>query len=121
MPQVTFSNPRHEATFPDWPLGGSRRGPCTFKVEHKPGRGYRVGRTTTGATKYSTYSPRVAIVDGSNGRTYILSTSNYGGFINISASDFKDAPESEIGGSAAVWPSDPRHAAIVDVLFAEAE
>ena len=105
---ITFSNPRHEATFSDWPLGGSKRGTCTFKVEKHPKRGFRVGRTTTGKTKYDTYSPRVAIVDGSNGRTYILSGTVYG-FIKISTSAFMDAPKEEIGGESAVFERDARY------------
>jgi hypothetical protein len=75
---MIYSNPRKFANFNDWPSGG-KRVTCTFAVESHPKKGERVGRTTTGATKYSTYSPKVAIVDGDNGRTYILSNSKYGG------------------------------------------
>jgi hypothetical protein len=104
---VTFSNPRHEAIIPNWPLGGNKRGSCTFRVEHHPTRGYRVGRTTTGKTKYHTYSSRVVIVDGSDGRTYILAGTIYG-FIKVSRGDFMDATQ-EIGGPASVFEGDPRY------------
>lgn len=67
----TFSNPRLTATFTDWPLGGTKRGNCTFTVEENK-KGQRILRTTTGKPKASTYSTLCAIVDGSDGRTYLL-------------------------------------------------
>jgi hypothetical protein len=92
---MTFSNPRTTAEFNDWPLGGSRRGLCKFFVETHPKRGMRVGRQTqnpkTGqmnAVKYTTYQPRVLIVDGDDGRTYILEDVRMYSFINILRSDF---------------------------------
>jgi hypothetical protein len=89
-PNLTFSNPRLEATFNDWPLGGNKRGQCVFKVETHPKRGQRVGRTTTGKTKFDTYSPQVAIVDGSDGRTYILSLTGYQ-FVSVADSSYMSA------------------------------
>jgi hypothetical protein len=84
----TFTNPRLEATFQDWPLGGSKRGPCTFVVEKHPKRGSRILRTTTGKPKASTYSDLCAIVDGSDGRTYLLHYSTaYGECVSIYSSD----------------------------------
>lgn len=71
MPRPQFTNPRLEAEFTDWPLGGSRRGVCRFTVETNK-RGSRILRTTTGKPKASTYSDAVAIVDGDDGRTYLL-------------------------------------------------
>ena len=114
---ITFSNPRHEATFTDWPLGGSKRGTCTFKVEKHPKRGYRVGRTTTGKTKYDTYSPRVAIVDGSNGRTYILSDTVHG-FVSIAKSDFMSPSQDELGFDHAVFERDAERYAELKALLA---
>ena len=80
----TFSNPRLNASFSDWPLGGSKRGNCTFTVETHPKRGQRVLRTTTGKPKASTYSTFCAIVDGSDGRTYLLHYSNRYGNESVS-------------------------------------
>ena len=102
---IQFSNPRLRAEITDYPLGGSKRGLCVFQAEHHPKRGWRVGRTTTGATKYSTYSRQVAIVDGSDGRTYILRQFNHGEAITVSASDFKDAAWREGNGRASVFQS----------------
>ena len=96
---LTFSNPRLRAEFTDWPLGGSKRGKCVFHTERKDKKGDRVGRTTTGKTKYSTYGGPVSLVDGSNGRTYILQKSPpiYGHSIGVSRSDFMNANEQDDG------------------------
>lgn len=88
---ITFSNPRTVAEFPDWPMGGNKRGPCKFWVEWHAKRGWRVGRQTTGKPKFHTYSGQAAIVDGSDGRTYILQVAAGYGFIKVSRSDFMDA------------------------------
>ena len=96
---MIFSNPRLNATFSDWPLGGNKRGECKFFTEHKPNKGYRIGRITTGKPKYNTYSQAVAIVDGDNDKTYILCQSPpvYGNSIGIYRSDFLSAEEKELG------------------------
>src|SRR5689334_15722734 len=88
----TFSNPRLTATFTDWPLGGDKRGQCVFKVE-SGSRGIRVSRVTTGKPKYSIYGGKAAIVDGDDGKTYILHLTLpvYGPFIKIMRHDFMDA------------------------------
>ena len=91
---ITFSNPRLRAEFADWPSGG-RRVPCVFQVERKAGK-WRVSRTTTGKSKTTTYGGAVCIVDGSDGKTYILQDSVYG-FINIRRFDFLDASVVELG------------------------
>lgn len=84
---IQFSNPRLSASFADWPLGGSKKGVAIFKVV--VGRdGERVERVTTGKPKYSTYGTRCCIVDGSNGRTYLLiETTQYNHAIRIVMSD----------------------------------
>lgn len=94
---ITFSNPRLEAIFTDWPLGGNRRGNCTFTTEFKPQKGWRVSRVTTGKAKTTTFGGRLAIVDGSNGRTYILQQSQYGPMITVTRSDFMSATGDELG------------------------
>lgn len=75
---ITYRNPRDRAEFPDWPLGGSKRGHCRFFVEKDPRRGERVGKVTTGKPKYTTYAPKWAIVDGDDGRTYLVCATPYG-------------------------------------------
>lgn len=88
MARTTYTNPRLEATFQDWPLGGNRRGPCRFFTEYHPKRGYRVGRITTGKPKFTTYHPASAIVDGDDGRTYILAHAQACHFVTVYRSDF---------------------------------
>lgn len=85
--ELPFSNPRTVAVIEDYPIGGRARGRCTFKVEHNPTHGYRVSRVTTGKPKMSTYAGRTVIVDGSNGKTYILRRTR--NFIAVDRSDFK--------------------------------
>ncbi len=84
---TTFTNPRLQASFPDWPLGGSKRGLCTFRVEKHPSRGSRVLRQTTGKPKASSYSTLCAIVDADDGRTYLLHYNSTYGAISIYQSD----------------------------------
>lgn len=100
---IKFTNPRLAATFSDWPLGGSKRGRCNFIGDKHPKRGVRIGRQTTGKIKFTTYHPKMAIVDGSNGRTYILATTAYG-FITIIRSNFMSPPQDEIEGGHGVFP-----------------
>lgn len=79
---IQLSNPRTKAVIEDWPLGGSRRGTCTFEVESNR-RGQRVNRVTTGKPKRTTYHSKCAIVDGDDGRTYVIATTAYGGVVRI--------------------------------------
>jgi len=76
---LTFANPRTHAVIDNWP-NGRYRCRAEFSVESHPTRGQRVARRTTkkdGATwnkpRRTTYAARFAIVDGSDGRTYLLS------------------------------------------------
>ncbi len=93
---LPFSNPRLVAEFDDWPSGAARV-KCRFAVEMggpKLGGKWRVSRATTDKhgrwckPKFTTFSfgPN-AIVDGSDGKTYILrSHPTYGG-VGVTASD----------------------------------
>lgn len=69
MPALKYSNPRMEATIPDWP-SGSKRVTARFEIE-KAKKGERAIRTTDGAPKKLTFAKLARIVDGSDGRTYI--------------------------------------------------
>ena len=83
---LTFSNPRLRAEFPEWSLGGSKRGLCVFQVE-TTGKGSRVTKTTTGKPKKFTYARKCCIVDGSDGKTYILELSHYNEAVSIHSHD----------------------------------
>jgi hypothetical protein len=113
---ITYSNPRLEAVIENWPIGGKRT-TATFRIEAKPGKGERATRFTldpkTGkpsATKVLTYATKARIVDGSDGRTYIIEQSMYD-FISVMRSDMKFTEET-------IWPRDPRFADIT-ALFKE--
>lgn len=96
---LTFINPRLEAKFEDWPIGGSNRGQCVFKAECGGNKGWRVTRTTTDKNgrwckpKADTYATRVAIVDGDDGKTYILKYAGSYDHITINRHDFMNAGE----------------------------
>ncbi len=93
---MNFTNPRLRAEIADYPIGGNKRGTCVFAFEFEEGKrkGWRCGRTTTGKTKYHTYGGLGCVVDGDDGKTYILQLSppEYGLNITISRYDFKNAP-----------------------------
>ena len=81
---ITFTNPRMFAEIEDWPIG-RQRCRARFTVETHPKRGQRVSRVTENKTrtgwnkpKTVTYAARFIIVDGSDGRLYLLSSSRYG-------------------------------------------
>lgn len=81
---LTYSNPRSEATFTDWPYNGTLRTTATFRIETTQ-RGQRAVRVTinpkTGrpsAPKTLTYAKRAVIVDGDDGKTYIAELTMYG-------------------------------------------
>ena len=115
---VKFSNPRKLAVIEDYPIGGSKRGRCTFEVESN-GKGERCLRTTSGRPKADTYARAVVIVDGDNGRTYILKYSDrYGQSITISRHDFMNASGEETGkvNSAYFTPDDERWLELVALV-----
>jgi hypothetical protein len=111
---MNYSNPRTEATFTDWPYG-TMRTTARFTIETKPGKGQRAVRVTInpktgqpGAPKALTYCQRAAIVDGSDGKTYIAELSAYG-FVSIMQSNMQFIAES-------IPAEDPRHAELVSML-----
>lgn len=91
-----FSNPRKTATIENWP-SGSRRVTATFEVEQTK-RGQRIARTTTGKPKKTTYCRMMAIVDGDDGKTYLLGVSTYTEMITILSSDMKHSVRSVFDG-----------------------
>ena len=97
-----FSNPRHSVSVPNWPAG-TKRGEvqyatATFQVEFKPSKGYRVIKTVVGKPKVSTFGGRVAIVDGCDGKTYIIQRSQYSEAIYVYRHDFKHPTKEELAG-----------------------
>jgi len=94
-PTTTYTNPRLHVEYTDWPIGGSNRGKCVFWVESKKGQ-CRIGRKTTNKhgewckPKYTIYGGPCAIVDGNDGRTYLLRHAGAFKFITVSRSDFYD-------------------------------
>jgi hypothetical protein len=80
---MDYSNPRMEAIIDNWPYG-SMRTTATFTVECT-NRGERGVRTTinpkngrVSAPKKLTYAKQVRIVDGADGRTYLIEKTMYG-------------------------------------------
>ena len=87
--RLSYSNPRTSAEVADWPFG---RQTCRarFTIESKVGHGERVARVTENKSrtgwnkpKRTTYSRRVIIVDGSDGRLYLISWSAHYGHISV--------------------------------------
>lgn len=103
MDSLTFSNPRLVAEFDDWP-SGRHKVKCKFDFESHPKRGMRIRRTTTHPNgtwnnpKLDTFGGPGAIVDGSDGKTYVLQFASLRDFIYIKRSDFMQ--------EAAVFPRD---------------
>ena len=100
---MKFSNPRLRAEIADYPIGGSRRGLCVFEIIHKEGKGWKFFRTTTGKPKGDiAYGRAGCIVDGDDGRTYLLQRAGSFNFISVYRSDMKSFPL--VGGGAGVFP-----------------
>jgi len=97
----------------NWPFG---RQTCRarFLVQTKPGKGERVARWTENKSrtgwnkpKTLTYSRRAMIVDGDDGKTYILRDCD--GFINVARGDMKYSHES-------LWPKDNGYNAAMSLM-----
>ena len=88
-----LSNPRRDAVLGDWPSGRVRVN-CRFWIESDPKRGERVCRQIEDKNgrfckpKRKTYCTRACIVDGDDGRTYLLEQARFG-FITIASHDMK--------------------------------
>jgi hypothetical protein len=107
MENMTYSNPRMNATIENWP-SGSKRVTARFEIEQTK-RGERAVRTTDGAPKKLTFAKMARIVDGSDGKTYIAELTMYG-HISIMRGDMKFSQE-------AIFPRDERYAMALE-LFA---
>ena len=116
-----YSNPRMSAVIENWPLGGSRRGEAHFEIEVVPGRGERGTRYTVdprkgkpGATKKLTYASKARIVDGDDGKTYIIELTSMYGHISVMQGGMQYRAED------AIFEGDPRYAELLK-LFAPLE
>lgn len=115
MSEQTYSNPTTERTINDWPFGRNERATAKFWIEVHPTRGERACRVTvdplTGKQfqpKKLTFAAKARIVDGNDGRTYIIEKTRYG-FISVMRGDMKYQAES-------ISDDNPRFAA-VNALF----
>ena len=63
-------------------------------------------RQTTGKPKAATFGGQGCIVDGSDGRTYLLQFAGVCDFIHVRSSDFMS---SEAVGKSSVFPDDPQY------------
>lgn len=92
-----------------------------FYIETDPKKGQRAVRRTVNpkngtlsAPKKLTFGHKHRIVDGSDGRTYILSKSGAYGFISVMQSNMQFQQE-------AIFPSDPERYAMADALLDQEE
>jgi len=97
---ITYSNPRKSALFHDWPWGSKFKTTCSFAIEQSQTHGERAVRVVFDpktnepcAPKKLTFSVRQLIVDGDDGKTYILCKTIYGN-ISVMRSDMKFSHES---------------------------
>jgi hypothetical protein len=94
---VKFSNPRLLAEIEDFPIGSGNRGKCIFRIQNGGKWGVRATRTTMNKhglwckPKVDTYCEKAAIVDGDDGKTYVLSLTRYSAHISIRDSAFMSA------------------------------
>jgi len=116
---LPFSNPRLFAEFDNWP-SGSHTVKCKFEVEDGGKKGFRVVKTTTNPKtgkwnkpKLKTYGGKAAIVDGSDGKTYIIQKTSY--MIRVSSHDFLD---SYLPGknAASLTPDDDLYATFLELI-----
>lgn len=99
---TTYSNPRMSAVIDNWPIG---RNKCTatFQIEDGGQKGQRAVRTTVGKPKKLTYATKARIVDGDDGRTYIVELAYHGGITVMKGTmDHMAEPEP-------IWPKDDRY------------
>jgi hypothetical protein len=111
----TYSNPRKEAVIENWPIG-AKRTTATFNIGYVNGRGERASRYTidpkTGkpsAPKLLTYAKQARIVDGDDGKTYIINLTEFG-HISVFQGNMQYNEE-------AIFPTDARYAEVL-ALFA---
>jgi hypothetical protein len=115
-----YSNPRLRATVENWPLGRHKRGTAVFWIQTDIRRGQRACRITTGAVKKLAYARKVRIVDGDDGRIYIIMLTKPG-FIVVDRSDMRFSEEAIFPtiGYGDERSNDPRFAEVMALFDAE--
>lgn len=100
----SYSNPRQNVVITTWPWGRTIT-TATFTIERVPGKGERCKRIVIdpktkrpAAPKLLTYSERQLIVDGDDGKTYIIKKQHNYVFITVAKSNMMHEEET-------VWPS----------------
>jgi hypothetical protein len=113
---TTYSNPRMEAVIDGWPIGRTRT-TAHFAIEVVPGQGERGTRYTidpkTGkpsATKKLTYARKARIVNGDDGKTYIIELTSIYGHIVIMQGGMQYQAED------AIFQSNPRYADLLKLF-----
>ena len=72
---IQLSSPRDRAVIENWP-SGKHRVTALFESQTNK-RGTRIRRTTTGKPKATNYYTAAVLVDGDDGRTYVLALTAY--------------------------------------------
>lgn len=113
---MNYSNPRMEAVIDNWPIGRTRT-TATFRIETSP-KGQRGTRFTIdpktdrpSAVKKLTYARQARIVDGDDGKTYIIELTMYD-HISVMQGGMQFQAE------PAIFPDDPRYADIIKLFSA---
>jgi hypothetical protein len=111
-----YTNPRMTVTIDGWPYGRDLRTTATFTIEQHPTRGERGTGTTVdpkngriSKPKTLTYASKARIVDGEDGRTYILELTASRTHLRVMMSDMQHQLE-------AIFPDDPRYTDLVALL-----
>lgn len=115
----TYSNPTMTRNIENWPYGRDMRTLASFYIETDPKRGQRAVRRTVdprngtlSAPKKLTFADRMRIVDGSDGKTYILEDNSRSyDHLTVMQSNMKFTEES-------IYKDDPRFAQL-KALFDE--
>ena len=105
---ISYSNPRMKAVIEDWPIG-QHRTRAIFSIEQNPKKiGQRACRVTVNpnngalsSPKKLTYALISRIVDGDDGKTYVLNLTSFG-HISVFQGNMQYNEE-------AIFENDPRY------------
>lgn len=114
--KLTYTNPRKAVVIENWPAGG-KQVTALFSVEQGKGNLERAVRVTSkpgnpnifNTPKKLTYARKVAYVDGSDGRLYILELAANYNFVTVMRGTFDYNQET-------IHSDDERHTALLAML-----